>query len=266
MYLNRSHSYHIVDPSPWPFLLSISAGLQIPVGAVMYMHGVYGGQFILFSGFIILILLMSLWWVDVVVEGTFQGMHTQAVQRSLRIGFILFIISEVMFFFSFFWAFFHSSLAPTIQIGCLWPPYGILPFDPWGVPLLNTYILLTSGVTITAAHHYLMIGNFLKTFSSFALTVALAITFTFLQLVEYIEAPFNISDSIFGSVFFMATGFHGFHVIIGTIFITVCLFRFVNHHFTRSHHIGFEAAAWYWHFVDVVWLFLFVSIYWWGGA
>jgi cytochrome c oxidase subunit 3 len=266
MYLNRSHAFHIVDPSPWPFFLSISAGLQIPVGAVMYMHGISSGQFVLFSGFVILILLMSLWWVDVVIEGTFQGMHTQAVQRSLRIGFILFIVSEVMFFFSFFWAFFHSSLAPTVQIGCIWPPFGILPFDPWGVPLLNTYILLTSGVTITAAHHYLMSGNFSKTFASFVLTVGLAISFTFLQLVEYIEAPFNISDSVFGSVFFMATGFHGFHVIIGTIFITVCLFRFLNHHFTKSHHIGFEAAAWYWHFVDVVWLFLFVSIYWWGGA
>jgi len=264
--LVRKHPFHLVTPSPWPFLISLGAGLQIPVGAVIYMHGLTShGAAIILWGILVWLLLAFLWWTDVIIEGTFQGMHTQPVQRGLRFGFILFIVSEVMFFFSFFWAFFHSSLAPTIQIGSIWPPMGILPFNPWGVPLANTYILLTSGLTITAAHHYLMAGNYVRTWVSFVLTILLAFSFTLLQGLEYVEAPFTIADSVYGSVFFMATGFHGAHVIIGTLFIAFCFARFVKHHFTRTHHVGFECAAWYWHFVDVVWLFLFVSIYWWGS-
>ena len=231
----------------------------------MYMHGELDGGYVLAGGLSVWLLVALAWWSDVVLEGTFQGLHTTAVQRGLRLGFVLFIISEVMFFFSFFWAFFHSSLAPAVQIGSVWPPFGILPFNPWGVPLLNTYILLTSGMTITAAHHYLVEGNYSRTWISFALTIVLAVSFTGLQALEYLEAPFTIADSVYGSVFFMATGFHGAHVIIGTVFIAVCFARFVRDHFTRTHHVGFECAAWYWHFVDVVWLFLFVTIYWWGS-
>jgi cytochrome c oxidase subunit 3 len=190
-------------------------------------------------------------------------MHTKAVQRGLKMGVVLFIVSEVMFFFAFFWAYFHSSLAPAIEIGSIWPPVGITVFSPWGVPLLNTLILLLSGVTITYAHHALTLGNRFYLVDGLAFTILLAVIFTFLQAFEYRTAPFNISDGIYGSTFFMATGFHGFHVIIGTTFIVVCLMRV--HHFTKQHHVGFEAAAWYWHFVDVVWLFLFVSIYFWGS-
>jgi cytochrome c oxidase subunit 3 len=261
----RTHPFHIVTSSPWPLFLSIGAGIQMPVGTVLMMHGESYGPFTLFSGLILWLIIVFLWWNDVVTEGTYQGLHTSPVQRGLRLGFILFIISEVMFFFSFFWAFFHSSLAPIIQIGSIWPPFGILPFNPWSVPLLNTFILLTSGITITAAHHYLVSGEFDRTWVSFSLTIGLAVLFTLLQLVEYIEAPFTIADGIYGSVFFMATGFHGLHVIIGTTFIAYCFIRFLLHHFTRSHHVGFECAAWYWHFVDVVWLFLFITIYWWGS-
>ncbi|HEY4874958.1 MAG TPA: cytochrome c oxidase subunit 3, partial [Puia sp.] len=208
---------------------------------------------------------MSIWWRDVIREATFEGMHTRIVQRGLRLGFVLFIVSEVMFFFAFFWAFFHSSLAPTIQIGSIWPPAGIEVFNPFGIPFYNTYILLLSGVTITITHHAMINGDARIAKLNFLKTIFLACMFTSLQVFEYLEAPFTIADGIYGSTFYMATGFHGMHVIIGTIFIAVCFVRLIFSHFTKQHHIGFEAATWYWHFVDVVWLFLFVSIYWWGS-
>jgi cytochrome c oxidase subunit 3 len=259
-----SHPFHLVDPSPWPLLASLSA-LTLTVGAVMYMHSYNNGGLTLLLGVLSVLLIMGLWWRDVIREGTYEGHHTQAVQNGLKMGVVLFIVSEVMFFVSFFWAFFHSSLAPAIEVGSIWPPNGIDVLDPWGVPLLNTYILLYSGITITYAHHSIVGGNFLEAREGLIQTLVLALFFTSLQLFEYIEAPFTISDGIYGSTFYMATGFHGFHVIIGTIFIFVCFIRLLLSHFTKQHHLGFEAAAWYWHFVDVVWLFLFVSIYWWGG-
>ena len=209
---------------------------------------------------------MFVWFRDVVREGTFQGHHTKVVQKGLKMGMILFITSEVMFFFAFFWGFFHSSLAPTVELGSVWPPMGINVLNPWEVPLLNTAILLCSGVTVTWAHHALVAGSRSQALSGLFLTISLGVIFTMLQAFEYLEASFTIADSVYGSCFYMATGFHGFHVLVGTLFLAVCLFRLYNHHFTRQHHLGFEAAAWYWHFVDVVWLFLFVSIYWWGNA
>jgi len=265
MNLNRTHTFHIVDPSPWPFLLSLGAGIPLPVGAVLYMHRDLWGEPVLILGLLMLILLAGLWWFDVVTEGSFQGMHTLAVQRGLRLGIILFIVSEVMFFVSFFWAFFHSSLAPSVQIGSIWPPVGITTFSPWGIPLLNTFILLTSGLTVTAAHHYLVLGSKRATVRALLMTVLLALIFTGLQAYEYVEAPFTIADGVYGAIFFMATGFHGFHVIIGTLFLMVVTLRVVRGHFSQTHAIGFDGAAWYWHFVDVVWLFLFIVVYWWGG-
>lgn len=259
------HTFHLVDPSPWPILSALFA-LVTTSGGVFYMQGYTGGQFALFFGLFSSFFILFLWWRDVVREATYEGHHTLAVQRSHRLGFILFIVSEVMFFFGFFWAFFHSSLAPAVELGCIWPPAGITPFNPWGVPLLNTCILLLSGVTITAAHHSIIHGDNEGARFGFVATISLAIAFTVLQAIEYFTAPFNISDGIYGSTFFMATGFHGFHVIIGTSFITYCFVRLLLSHFTKTHHLGFEAAAWYWHFVDVVWLFLFVSIYWWGSV
>ena len=178
---------------------------------------------------------------------------------------LLFIVSEVMFFFAFFWAFFWAALSPTPEIGSVWPPQGIDVLSAWEVPLLNTLILLTSGASVTWAHHAIVAGDRDGAIQGLIVTIALAVLFTALQAFEYVNAGFTISDSVFGSTFYMATGFHGFHVFIGTCFLTVCLRRLVSNHFTRQHHFGFEAAAWYWHFVDVVWLFLFVSVYWWGG-
>jgi len=258
------HRYHLVDPSPWP-IVGAFAALTTTVGAVMYFHSFSLGFFVMCLGIIDILLVMGVWFRDVIREGTYQGKHTKKVQFGLRIGMLLFILSEVMFFFAFFWAFFHSSLSPAIQIGAVWPPAGIVTFNAWGVPFLNTYILVLSGVTITAAHHFILSGKYSEVVKTMVYTIILAVFFTGLQAYEYSESPFTISDGVYGSTFFMATGFHGLHVIIGTTFITVCLLRVMLGHFTREHHFGFEAAAWYWHFVDVVWLFLFVSIYWWGS-
>nr|AKH90808.1 cytochrome c oxidase subunit III [Rhinogobio typus] len=187
------------------------------------------------------------------------------VQKGLRYGMILFITSEVFFFLGFFWAFYHSSLAPTPELGGCWPPTGITTLDPFEVPLLNTAVLLASGVTVTWAHHSIMEGERKQAIQSLTLTILLGFYFTALQAMEYYEAPFTIADGVYGSTFFVATGFHGLHVIIGSTFLAVCLIRQIQYHFTSEHHFGFEAAAWYWHFVDVVWLFLYVSIYWWGS-
>ena len=208
---------------------------------------------------------MVSWWMDVINESTYTGYHTLKVQKNLRYGMLLFIISEIMFFFGFFWAFFASSLVPGIEIGCIWPPVYLTPMDPFGIPFLNTLILLLSGVTVTNAHIKIVEGKKLKAYVWLCITLVLAVTFTLLQIMEYIEASFSITDSIYGSTFYMATGFHGFHVLIGSIFLYVCLLRLKLDHFTRDHHVGYEFAIWYWHFVDVVWIFLFISIYWWGS-
>lgn len=261
---NNKHDFHIVDSSPWPLITS-SAVFSMLLGAVLYMHSYSLGNYLLPLGLIFVLSSMGIWWRDVIRESTFEERHTKSVQKGLRLGMLLFIISEVMFFFGFFWAFFHSALAPTIEIGAIWPPKGINPFDPWDVPLVNTLILLLSGATITWAHHSILISNRVEAFLGFMFTLILAVAFTSLQVMEYLEATFNISDSVYGSTFFMATGFHGFHVIVGTCFIAVCGLREYYHHFNPELHFGFEAAAWYWHFVDVVWLFLFITIYWWGS-
>jgi len=264
-HLVQRHPYHLVDPSPWPLIGSISA-LLLTTGGVMYMHSYIGGGYLLSFGLLMVIYTMFVWWRDVIREATFEGHHTSVVQVGLRYGVALFITSEVMFFFAFFWAFFNASLAPTIELGAIWPPKGIDILNPWEVPLLNTAILLLSGASVTWAHHAIVAGNRSQAIYGLQMTIVLAIIFTALQGMEYAESTFKISDGVYGSTFFMATGFHGAHVIIGTLFLTVCLVRLIKYHFTRQHHFGFEAAAWYWHFVDVVWLFLFVSIYWWGSA
>nr|ARH54720.1 cytochrome c oxidase subunit 3 [Trachys troglodytiformis] len=260
--MHKNHPFHLVDVSPWPLYGALGA-MTTMMGLIKWFHLQQNN--LMMIGLLITIMIMYQWWRDITREGTFQGQHTFKVTLGLRWGMILFITSEVFFFVSFFWGFFHSSLSPSIDIGMIWPPKGILPFNPIQIPLLNTLILLSSGITVTWAHHSLMENNFNQTTQGLALTVILGIYFTMLQAYEYLEAPFTIADSVYGSTFFMATGFHGLHVIIGTLFLTVCLFRHVNVHFSSAHHFGFEAAAWYWHFVDVVWLFLYISIYWWGS-
>ena len=261
----NQHGYHLVNASPWP-MISGFAALSLTFGSASYFHGYIGGEILAVLGLMQIAFMMYCWWGDIVREATFEGQHTVKVQQGLRWGVILFILSEVMFFFAFFWAFFHSSFNPSPAIGGVWPPAFIETINPWKVPLFNTMILLQSGAAVTWAHHEIVKGGSQnQAFEALSATVFLAVLFTYFQVLEYYAAPFTISDGIYGSTFYMATGFHGFHVIIGTIFLTVCLFRLILGHFTREHHFGFEAAAWYWHFVDVVWLFLFITIYWWGS-
>lgn len=259
---HQIHAYHIVNPSPWPLTGALSA-LLITSGLIIWFHS--NSIFLLVLGLITNILTIFQWWRDIIREGTFQGHHTPIVQKGLRYGIVLFIVSEVLFFTGFFWAFYHSSLVPTTELGGYWPPAGIKPLNPLEVPLLNTAVLLASGVSVTWAHHSILEKDRINAIQALIVTISLGLYFTLLQIIEYYESPFTIADSVYGSTFFIATGFHGFHVIIGSSFLFICLIRQLKFHFTSNHHFGFEAAAWYWHFVDVVWLFLYVSIYWWGS-
>nr|YP_009731647.1 cytochrome c oxidase subunit III [Neoplerochila paliatseasi]QHR79413.1 cytochrome c oxidase subunit III [Neoplerochila paliatseasi] len=262
MNLSKNHPFHMVNYSPWPITGSIGAMTMLSGLTLMFINK---NMYLMEMGLLITILTMYQWWRDVSREATLQGLHNSIVIKGMKISMILFIISEIMFFVSFFWAFFHSSLSPTVEIGMTWPPSGISTFNPNEIPLLNTMILLTSGMTVTWAHHSLIFNKMNQAKMSLYLTVMLGVVFTMLQGYEYLESSFTISDSIYGSCFFMATGFHGLHVIIGTLFLTVCLIRHKLNHFSKNHHFGFEAASWYWHFVDVVWLMLYIMIYWWGS-
>jgi cytochrome c oxidase subunit III len=277
----KNHDYHILPPSVWPFLGSVSAfamlfgavawmkdsGIEVG-GAILGQPAVISGPWLFLIGLVGVLYTMFGWWADVVHEGE-TGDHTPVVRIGLRYGFIMFIMSEVMFFSAWFWSFFKHALYPMgpmspIQDG-VFPPEGIVTFDPWHLPLINTLILLCSGAAATWAHHALVHENNRRDLKNgLALAIILGIIFTFFQAYEYSHAAFGFDGYIYGANFFMATGFHGFHVIIGTIFLTVCLIRVLRGHFTPEQHVGFEAAAWYWHFVDVVWLFLFAAIYVWG--
>jgi len=252
--------FHLVEYSPWPLTASIGA-LSLAIGIANWFHN--HSILCLYIAIFIIILSIIQWWRDVIRERTFLGHHTSYVTNGLRWGIILFITSEVLFFFAFFWAFFHSSLSPTPELGCMWPPSGITPLNPFSVPILNTAVLLASGITVTWAHHRLIASDRINTIYALTLTVLLGAYFTVLQAGEYIEASFSIADRVYGSTFFVATGFHGAHVLIGSSFLLVCFSRAIIFHYSSQHHFGFEAAAWYWHFVDVVWICLYLCIYWW---
>jgi heme/copper-type cytochrome/quinol oxidase subunit 3 len=258
------HPFHIVDVSPWPLLTSFSA-FSLLLGLTLYVHQYLFGFRLFIVGLLTTIVVTALWWRDIVREGTYEGAHTTQVQYGLRFGMILFIVSEIMLFFAFFWAYFHSSLNPVAEIGGVWPPKGIEVINPWLIPLLNTAILLTSGASLTWSHAALLGGFRLEAITGLLCTLVLATLFTAFQAYEYLNAPFTISDGIYGTTFYMLTGLHGFHVIVGTLFLAVALYRQVIHHYTNENHIGYESAAWYWHFVDVVWIFLFLAVYSWGG-
>nr|AFN27597.1 cytochrome c oxidase subunit III [Diadromus collaris] len=260
--MNKSynHPFHLVTLSPWPLLTSLSLMIML-IGSIKWFHEFNYNIFIL--GMMTTLLNNYQWWRDIIRESTFQGFHSLKVSKLLRMGMILFITSEIFFFISFFWAFFHMSLSPSIEIGEMWPPLLIYPFNPYNIPLLNTIILLTSGISITWSHYSILNKNFFESKLSLMITVILGFYFTTLQMFEYKESMFSISDSIYGSTFFMITGFHGLHVIIGTLFIMITMLRLMNYQFSPIHHFGFEASSWYWHFVDVIWLFVYISIYWW---
>ena len=275
-----NHDYHLVNPSPWPLVGSVGV-LALALGGVIYMKGLFGLEqgtlWPMLIGFAIVAYTMIGWWMDVVKESR-GGDHTHVVQIGLRYGMILFIASEVMFFVAWFWGFFEFAICHDARVGDTWdatnpiyaeglsrfadwPPVGVETFDPFHLPLINTLVLLLSGTTITWAHHALQHGNRKDATTGLILTIVLGAFFTYLQVVEYGHAEFTYDGTLYGSAFFMATGFHGAHVVIGTIFLCVCLLRLLMGGFTPEKHFGFEAAAWYWHFVDVVWLFLFAFVY-----
>ncbi len=279
MAAHKQHDYHLVNPSPWPFIGAIG-GFVMLGGAVLWMHDITPYAF--WAGLALVLYVSYAWWSDVVTEAH-SGDHTPVVRIGIRYGIVLFIISEVMFFVAWFWMYFKHALFPmpategnTEAIGGavspdgIWPPIGIEAVDPWHLPLLNTLILLTSGAACTWAHHALLNNDRKGLINGLTLTVVLGAIFTAVQAYEYAEILnlgwfVNATDEVIGGIyrssFFLATGFHGFHVLVGTIFLLICLIRAMRGHFTPEAHVGFEGAAWYWHFVDVVWLFLFAGIY-----
>lgn len=260
----QNHPFHLVSPSPWPILTSLSL-LNLTTSLVLSIHGFQIAVYFLGFNLFNLIYAMGLWFRDIISEGTYLGDHTLAVQKGINLGVALFIVSEALFFLAIFWAYFHSALAPTIEVGAHWPPMGIDSINPFELPALNTVILLSSGFTVTYAHHSLIQGNRSGALFGIVFTLALAVLFTLLQGVEYTVSSFTISDATYGSCFYFGTGFHGLHVMIGTAFIAVGMWRVLSYHLTDNHHLGLESSILYWHFVDVVWLFLFISIYYWGS-
>lgn len=266
---SQNHQYHLVDPSPLPIVTSFSLLIMV-IGGVMFMHDVVVGNIILPIGLVLTLSSMYSWWRDVIREAKVDKAHTPVVQRGLSIGMLLFIASEVMFFVAFFWAFFHarfftyemSAGDPWSVAASVWPPKGIVPLDPWNIPLMNTLILLLSGTTVSWAAYSLDQNNRVEALRALKITIILAIIFTCLQAYEYHHASFAFTQGIYPSNFFMATGFHGFHVIIGTIFLIVAYYRTKNGDFDAGNNrLGFKFAAWYWEFVDIVWVFLFFCVY-----
>jgi len=254
----------MVSPSTWPILMSICLYTLTTSGALS-MHVFKDISTVFFSALILVTYTMFLWFRDVIAESTYQGHHTLAVQKGINIGVALFIISEVFFFLAIFWAYFHNAISPDVEIGAEWPPLGIQAINPFELPLLNTVILLSSGIVVTFAHHSLIKGNRSDTLNGLLFTIILAMIFTMFQGVEYTVSSFTISDGVYGSCFYFGTGFHGLHVLIGTIFLLVGLIRVLLYHLTDNHHLGLEAGILYWHFVDIVWIFLYVFIYYWGS-
>nr|YP_009987510.1 cytochrome c oxidase subunit III [Bambusiphaga taibaishana]QBZ37970.1 cytochrome c oxidase subunit III [Bambusiphaga taibaishana] len=259
--MNKNHPFHLVTNSPWPIMLSFSI-LNLMMSSIMMF---YKKNF-WFLTFSMLILFMNLyqWWRDVKRESSLKGDHTNIVKKMIKMGMIMFITSEVMFFFSFFWGFFHSSLSPSIEMGLKWPPKGIDTFNPMEIPLLNTIILISSGASITWAHQSILSNKLKQSIKSLMITILLSIYFTSLQWIEYKNSSFTITDSVYGSSFFLTTGFHGLHVLMGTIFILTAMESILMMKSNKFNHLSLELSAWYWHFVDVVWLFLYLILYWWN--
>lgn len=258
------HPFHITAASPWPLLVA-SAVFAILSSAALWFNGINYAGILLLLNMASVISGASLWFKDVITEGTHLGLHTRIVQQCLSLGVSLFIVTEAILFLSVFWAYFHSSLSPTVELGTQWCPAGVVPLSPLTVPLLNTLLLVSSGATVTYGHHAIFLADRRGALIGVVWTVILATIFTALQYLEYDVAGFTISDSAFGSAFFISTGLHGLHVLVGTIIITVAIIRLAAYHFTKSHHLGLESSILYWHFVDFVWALLYLSVYWWGS-
>nr|UUK33604.1 cytochrome c oxidase subunit 3 [Didemnum perlucidum] len=258
----RKMPFHLVDQSPWPFLMGLGAFFSF---SLIYFFFYKVTVYFKFLICVYVVMVLFNWWRDVVRESTYLGFHVPMVMKNIYYGMILFIISEVFFFLGFFWTFFHSSLSLSVELNGVWPPLGIHTFNPMGVPFLNTIILLSSGFTITWSHYGFLKSDFKSGILGISFTILLGMFFTFLQGMEYYDCSYCLNDSVFGSIFFLGTGFHGLHVIIGTIFLIVSGVRMYLGHFSVKNHVGLECSIWYWHFVDVVWIFLYITFYWWGG-
>ena len=261
-----SFSYHLVENSPWPLTSALSI-FSLIIGTLMnihFKHDVFGGTIILLSLFSLLFSTFN-WWNDIIKEGSYRGEHTLKVQTNLNLGFILFVISEISIFFSFFFAYFYNSLVPSVDVGGIWPPIGIETLDYLSVPLLNTAILFFSGIAITASQNFLLSLNKKLSIIYLFLTIILGFLFIYFQYFEYFYSLFTITDSVYGSSFFLLTGFHAIHVWIGVTFLIVTFLRLIFNHFFFNHSLGFNFSAIYYHFVDIVWLFLFATLYCWGS-
>jgi cytochrome c oxidase subunit 3 len=275
-YKTEQHPFHLVSQSPWPIITAIYL-FYFVITVITWFHDDYIEHLNTFTlllqniNLYFSLITISFWFNDIIKESTFEGFHTNKVQIGLKQGFLIFIISEIMFFGGFFWAFFHTSLAANIDIGQYWPPIGIYNLNTWTLPFLNTLILISSGIAVTYIHRLLvckLLINYPLRYEislAFGITIFYGLLFTFIQRYEYIHANFDISDSIYGATFYSLTGLHGLHVLVGTIFLIMGFLRHLKYHITIEHHFGLEAAIWYWHFVDVVWLFIFISVYWWAN-
>lgn len=264
MQSRRTHLYHMVDPSPWPLVAALG-GFFFLSGLAFSFHRIAYGNYIFFLGLILILFCMYFWFRDISFEASYFGYHTKIVKTGLKLGFYAFIASEIMLFFGFFWAFFHSSLSPAIVLGGQWPPLGISYIYPYHYPLFNTFLLIISGFAITWAHKAFACGNFREALDALLWTLALGFFFVILQSLEYYAAAYNFSDGIYAATFYSLTGLHGFHVIVGTLFILMCFFRLLRQHYLSTHYLGFVFSIWYWHFVDAVWIILFLSLYCWGN-
>lgn len=259
--MHQNHPYHIVTTRPWPIINALNS-FNLLFSIVIWFN--LKINWLLIINFLTLLITIFLWWRDIIRERTFQGHHTLSILNILKLRIIFFICSELFFFISFFWTYFHNLLSPSIDIGLNWPPKNIITFNPYNIPLLNSLILISSGITLTWSHNCLLNKKYLITNIILITTILLGILFTIIQYIEYYETSFCINDRIFRSIFFIITGFHGLHVIIGIIFLSVCYIRIKKYHLSSNHHFNFERRSWYWHFVDVIWLFLYLSIYWWN--
>jgi cytochrome c oxidase subunit 3 len=262
-FITVRHPYHLVESSPYALLVSLSLSLLM-LSSILCFSGQIFHDVLTYIGLICLVLCISLWCNDIIREGSYQGYHTLRVQSGLTLGFVLFVISEVAVFASVFWAFFHSSLSPSVDIGCIWPPLGVCAINPLEVPLLNTVVLLLSSATLTYAHHALLVLSRCHLLLGSGLTIALSLLFTFLQYYEFSFSSFTISDSIYGSTFFALTGLHGLHILLGTVFLSVAVLRLALYHITDSHYLGYQSSILYWHFVDLIWIFVYTFAYLWS--
>ena len=259
--------FHLVTYSPWPIFVSFDL-LFFAITGVIYFNHTYSiigsSSFPVLLSFINLLFGVFMWFRDIITEATYLGDHTTYIQHGLILGFYLFLVTEIFFFIGAFWSFFHSALSPVVEIGSIWPPVGIEAIYPFDLPLLNTILLLSSGISVTYAHHYMIGKSRFNTIIGFLFTILFAVVFIYCQYIEYSNSTFNISDSVFGTTFYFITGTHGIHVILGTILLSISLYRIYSYQVTNSHHLGVESAIIYWHFVDVVWLFVFIFVYWWA--